>query len=162
MKSKYTLLLILAAGLFLQLKCRKNTEPQGYYFQCKLDGKLYIPDGFCSNCKVALLLNDTTLVLSGNRSIEIVLLGINDGQNVKEGEYVLNNVIGRRGSYKNSFTTDDRFFTDSLRTGQLIIKRLDKGKKEIEGIFSFKAFNPVQNKTVNVTEGKFKLKYTTY
>lgn len=162
MKSKYTLLLLLAAGLFLQLKCRKNTEPQGYYFQCKLDGKLYIPDGFCGNCKVATILNDTVLLLSGKRNIEIVAIGITDKLGVNQKTYFLSNILGTGATYKNSTTTDDRFDTDFTRTGQLVIKRLDKAAQEIEGTFYFDAYNPIQNRIIKVTEGKFKLRYTTY
>ncbi len=162
MKNKHLLLLLLFAPLLTHLKCRKDDTPQGYYFQCKLDGKLYIPDGFCSNCLQATILYDTILMLGGNRNIEIVTIGINDSNKIRVTNYLLNNYIGSRGSYKNSFTTDDRFFTDSLRTGQLTIKRLDKVKKEIEGTFYFQAYNPVQNKTITVTEGKFKLQYITY
>ena len=162
MKNKQLILLLLFAPLFINLKCTKDETPKGYFFQCKLDGKLYIPDGFCSNCKDAVILNDTTLLLSGKRSIEIVLIAITDGQKIKESVYTLNNIIGRRGSYKNSFTTDDRFFTDSLRVGQLLITRLDKTKKEIEGTFYFQAYNPIQDKIVNITEGKFRLNYKDY
>lgn len=162
MKNKQLFLLVLVAGLFLQLKCRKNTEPEGYYFQCKLDGKIYIPDGFCSSCERATILNDTTLMLSGKRSIQIVLIGIKDGDGIQTKEYILRNDPKAGGTYKNSTTTDDRYDTDSVRIGKLIIRRLDKITKEIEGTFYFEAYNPVQNKTISVTDGKFKLKYITY
>ncbi|MEN9568787.1 MAG: hypothetical protein RL172_18, partial [Bacteroidota bacterium] len=52
--------------------------------------------------------------------------------------------------------------TDSLRTGQITISKLDKSNKIIEGSFYFQAYNPVQNKTVNVTNGEFRLKYSDY
>lgn len=162
MKNKQLLLLLLIAGLFLQLKCRKNTEPAGYYFECKVDGKLYIPDGFCGNCKVATILNDTVLLLSGKRSIEIVAIGITDKSGIKQATYVLSNMLGTGAAYKNSTTTDDRFDTDATRIGKLIIKRLDKVTREIEGTFYFEAYNPVQNRIIDVTDGKFKLKYITY
>lgn len=162
MKNKQLILLLLLVPLFINLKCRKDDTPQGYYFQCKLDGSLYITDGFCSGCKNATLLGDTLLSLSGKRSIEIILIGIFEKQGIKEGVYILNNVIGRGGTYKNSFTTDDRFDTDALRTGQLSIIKLDKTKKEIEGTFYFNAYNPVQDKIVTITEGKFRLNYKDY
>lgn len=162
MKNKQLLLLLLIAGLFLQLKCRKNTEPEGYYFQCKVNGELYLPDGFCGNCKRATILNDTTLMLSGKRSIEIVLIGIKDSDGIQVKEYLLQDGPKAGATYKNSFTTTDRYDTDAARTGVLRIKRLDKVKKEIEGTFYFEAYNPVQNKIISVTEGKFKLQYITY
>lgn len=162
MKNKQFILLLLFVPLFINLKCRKDDTPQGYHFQCKLDGILYIPDGFCANCLQATILYDTVLMLGANRNIETLGIGINDKEGIRPIQYQLNHIIGRRGDYKNSFTTDDRFFTDSLRTGQLIITRLDKTKKEIEGTFYFKAYNIVQNKTVNITEGKFRLSYKNY
>jgi len=56
----------------------------------------------------------------------------------------------------------DIFRTDSLRTGQLTITTLDKANKIIAGTFYFEAFNVIQNKTVRVTEGKFRLQYKIY
>lgn len=160
MKNKYLLLFLLLSPLFINLKCKKDDTPEGYFFMCKLDGNSYRAEGgACVNCISAALLGDTLLAISGIRSSEIIVIGIFEKQGIKVGAYRLNNNIGRGGTYKNSFTTDDRFDTDSLRTGQLTITRLDKEKKEIEGTFYFKAYNPVQNKIVNITEGKFRINY---
>ena len=160
MKTKHLILLLLITPLFINLKCRKDNTPEGYFFLCKLDGNTYRAEGgACVNCISADLLGDTLLAISGARSIEIIVIGIFERQGIKEGIYNLNNIIGRRGSYKNSFTVADRFFTDSLRTGQLTISRLDKTTKAIEGTFYFKAYNPVQDKIVNITEGKFRINY---
>ncbi|MGN6438864.1 MAG: DUF6252 family protein [Agriterribacter sp.] len=49
-----------------------------------------------------------------------------------------------------------------MRTGQLIITSLDKLDRIVSGTFYFKAYNPVQDKVVNITEGKFRLPYTDY
>jgi hypothetical protein len=165
MKNKYLLLLILLTPLFINLKCRKDNTPEGYFFMCKLDGNSYRAEGgACVNCISAALLGDTLLAISGSRSIEIIVIGIIDGQKIKESTYILNNNIRNnnikgKGTYDNNYPVDDKFDTDSLRTGQLTITRLDKVKKEIEGSFYFKAYNPVQNKIVNITEGKFRINY---
>lgn len=159
MKNKSLLLLPILSLFLLQLKCKKDTTPSGYFFQCKLNGNLYIPDGFCANCLQASLLYDTVLILGANSGYSALGIGINDGQGIKATSYQLNQVIGRRGDYKNSLITDDRFFTDSLNTGLLTITRLDKTKREIEGTFYFKAYNVLQDKTVTITDGKFRVKY---
>lgn len=71
----------------------------------------------------------------------------------------MNDIIGRRGDYKNSTLTYDRYFTDSNHTGQLNITSLDKTKRIIQGTFYYKAYNEYRNDYVNVTDGKFRLKY---
>jgi hypothetical protein len=152
------LLFISVITIFCFAKCRKDREPDpnSFYFRCKIDGQLYIPGSMD-----AKLLGDTTLILGGNNGFEHLGIGINDNTSIKVTSYVLNEVIGRRGDYKFSTTTNDRYFTDATHTGQLIIASLDKSKKIISGTFSFQAYNIVQNKTVNVTEGKFRMDYIT-
>ena len=66
------------------------------------------------------------------------------------------------GAYKNSTTTNERFDTDATQTGQLNITTLDTTNKIVAGTFYFQAYNPVQNKTVNISNGEFRLKYTDY
>ncbi len=146
--------------LFIGASCNKEHLPE-YYFRCKVDGKEYVPDN-CTNCLQANLLQDTILIVRGNRSFETLGIGINDNQSIRTTSYVLNGVIGRRGDYKFSTTPSDRYFTDSARTGRLTVTALDKGQKIVEGTFNYDAYNQVQNKTVNVTEGKFRLQYKTY
>jgi hypothetical protein len=142
--------------------CHKDQQPDpnSFYFQCKIDGQLYIPAN-CSNCMDAMLLGDTTLILGGNNGFQSVGIGINDNMNIKATSYILNEVIGSRGDYKFSTTTDDRYFTDASHTGQLTISTLDKTNKIVSGIFFFQGYNPVQNKTASITEGKFRINYIT-
>jgi len=45
------------------------------YFQCKINGKTYIPNG-CANCTKAMLLGDTTLLINGNAGFESVALAL--------------------------------------------------------------------------------------
>jgi hypothetical protein len=99
-------------------------------------------------------------LLGANRGFEAVAIGIIDLTNIQTKTYELN---GRRngGTYKNSTITNDRYDTDSLRKGNLSITAIDRVDKIISGTFHFQAYNPVQDKTVNVTDGKFRLKYTT-
>jgi Family of unknown function (DUF6252) len=160
MKNKQIILLLLLTPLFMNLKCKKEETPEGYFFMCKLDGKEYrASGGLCVNCIAGFLKNDTTVLISGKRSNEDIGLGINDSQGIKEKTYILNNLIGRQGMYDNSITINDSYLTDSIRTGELIITRLDKVKKEIEGTFYFRAYSPTYDKIVNITEGKFRINY---
>lgn len=82
-------------------------------------------------------------------------------QLIQSKMYVLNGHYSGSSAYDNSPEVSDIFITDSLRIGQLTITKLDKVNKIISGSFSFVAYNVEQNKTVNVTEGKFRLQYKT-
>lgn len=153
------LLFVFTASLFFAASCNKEHLPE-YYFKCKLNGQEYVPDN-CANCTQGKILQDTVLIIGGNRSFESLGIGINDGGGIKVGNYILNEIIGRRGDYKFSTSPNDRYFTDATHTGSLTITTLDKTNKIIAGTFSFQAYNSVQNKTVNITEGKFRLQYKT-
>lgn len=160
---KSCIILFLLAPCFIFSKCNKEDALGEYYFQCKIDGELYRPNN-CANCKRAQLLGDTTFLLNGNAGFESVGLGVIklDKEPVVTGNYILNMNPQINGYYDNSPQVDDIFKTDSLRTGQLIIESLDKPNRIVSGTFYFKAYNPVQDKIVNITEGKFRLKYTEY
>jgi hypothetical protein len=160
MKTKHILLLMLIVPLIMNLKCKKEETPEGYFFICKLDGKEYRAEGgSCVNCITGFLSNDTILSISGKSNSEHIGLVINDKPTIKESSYILDGITTGGGVYKNSIASNDRYDTDSLRTGKLIIIRLDKVKREVEGIFYFKAYNPVQNKIVDITDGKFRINY---
>lgn len=154
------LFFILAAFLYLAASCNKEYLPE-YYFRCKVNGEEYVPDN-CANCRTGQILQDTVLMIGGISGNATLGIGINDGGGIKAGTYLLNEVIGRRGDYKNSMASNDRYFTDAARTGQLVITTLDKSNRIIAGTFSYVAYNAVQNKTVSVTGGKFRLQYRAY
>lgn len=151
---------IIITSFILFTSCNKEHLPE-YYFKCKVNGQEYVPDN-CANCTTADLLNDTTLILGGNRGFETLGIGLNDKEKIKIGTYFLNEVIGRRGDYKFSTIPNDRYFTDASHIGQLNIITFDKTNNIISGTFSFEAYNIVQNKTVNITSGKFRLRYKAY
>jgi hypothetical protein len=154
------LLFISVITLFCFAKCRKDREPDpnSFYFRCKIDGQLYVPGSMD-----AKLLSDTTILINGNSGFESVAFWtINiTGQPIIATSYILNDNPRRGGDYKTSTTTTDKFSTDATRTGELTISTLDKTKKIISGTFYFQGYNPIQNKTVNITEGKFRVNYIT-
>ncbi|MEO5908234.1 MAG: DUF6252 family protein [Ginsengibacter sp.] len=154
------ILFILPAFFFTLIfaTCKKNPPPSyDFYFTCKINGQTYIPG--LGNGLTCELLADTTLLLAGNLGYQAIGVGINDYMQIRVTTYILNGIIGRRGDYKNSTLTNDRYFTDSLHTGQLNITTLDKTNKIIQGTFYFKAYNAYRNDSVSVTEGKFRLHY---
>ena len=155
------LLTLLAAGLFIAASCNKEHLPE-YYFKCKVDGQEYTPDN-CANCRNADILGDSVVLLQGSRGVESILLfGFSKPFIAKS--FILNEERTKHtADYDNTIgNPPDIFRTDSLRTGQLNITKLDKANKVIEGTFFFDAYNQVQNKTVKVSEGKFRLQYKTY
>lgn len=154
------LLFCLFGFALLTSSCKKNEPLPTFYFQCKVDGVLYEPNN-CANCLGKDLIGDTTLILGGNRGFETLGIGIKDNTGVKVGQYILNEIVGRRGDYKFSTSPNDRYFTDSIRVGQLNIILLDKTSKILEGNFQYDAYNSLQNKLVRITDGKFRLNYRT-
>lgn len=153
----------LIALITVAASCKKNEYPEpgpnDFYFRCKIDGRLYIPNS-CANCMVGKILRDTVYLMNGNSGFESVLIGINDGEIFGKKNYLLNDKIGRQGGYDNSSIVEDIYKTDSSHVGQLEITSLDKTKRIIQGTFYFKAYNNYRNDSVSVTDGKFRLKYT--
>lgn len=107
-------------------------------------------------------MGDTTFIVFGNNGYESVSIGILklDQIPISITNYTLNDNLQQNGLYDNSPLVDDIYKTDSIRTGVLQITTIDKNAQIISGTFSFEAYNVVQDKTVTVTEGKFRLKYS--
>jgi hypothetical protein len=160
MKHKQLLLLLLLTPLIMNLKCKKEETPEGYFFICKLDGKEYrASGGSCVTCIAGFAVGDTVLSVTGKRSNEDIGMGVYDDQGIREKTYILNDNIRSGGTYDNSITINDSYVTDSIRTGQLNITKLDRIKKEVEGTFYFKAYSTVYDKIITITEGKFRINY---
>ena len=155
---KTTIPSLAIAVLFLFSTCRKEEPLPDYYIRCKIDGEDYWPNK-CANCMRGQLLGDTVFMMNANAGFQSVLLGVINKPSFVLQKYTLNRTESG-GSYDNSPLVDDIFRTDSVYTGKLIITTLDKTNKIIAGTFYFQAYNPVQNKTVNITNGQFRLKYT--
>ena len=154
--------LLILATIAIAASCNKTPTPapDDFYFRCKINGQTYIPNS-CANCITCTIYKDTTFLLGGNAGFEAIAIGVINKPEIIAKAYILNSNIANGGTYKNSTTTTDRFDTDATRVGQLIITSIDKVNRIIIGTFYFQAYNPVQNKTVDVTEGEFRLKYTT-
>lgn len=164
MKCTYTFILLLSLFTLLTAgSCKKERLPE-YYFKCKLNGQEYVPDN-CANCRTANVLGDTLLIVGANRYLESIGIDVLEYP-LKENVYTLRrrrSASAGTADYDNTIgNPSDIFHTDSLRTGQLTITTLDKTNKIVAGTFYFEAYNAVQNKTVKITDGFFRLKYTTY
>ncbi len=157
-----TLLIIIFSYILLNTSCKKDHLPT-FYFQCKVDGVLYEPDN-CANCNTKDFVGDTSLLLGANKGNEALGIGLIKIPNINVGIYNLGNPNTKFSAlYDNTIgNPSDIFRTDSIRTGVININELDKTNKIIVGTFSFDAFNIPQNKTVRITEGKFRLNYKTY
>jgi hypothetical protein len=156
--------LFILPALFFSLifaTCEKNPipDPNDFYFQCKINGKTYIPG--MGNGLTCELLEDTTLLLGGNLGYESLGIGIINvtGQSIIPTTYILNDNPRQSGDYDNSPLVNDIYKTDATHTGQLTITTLDKTNKIIQGTFYFKAYNAYRSDSVSVTEGKFRLHY---
>ena len=162
MKYTYTILLLSIFTILSAESCKKENN-DSFYFKCKVNGQEYYPDR-CANCEVAKLLGDSTIIINGNRGFESILIGVIKLDHVPliNTNYVLNQRPEQKASYKNSTTTTDVYFTDSTRTGILNITEIDKTNKIIKGDFYFKAYNAFRNNEINITDGSFRLNYTTY
>lgn len=161
MKIQLWIRIVTLPGLVLMLfHCNKRSLPE-FYYQCAVDGELYIPNS-CANCNTCRIINDTILMIGANRGFESVRIGINDSAAIGEKQYVLNGVIGRQAVYDNSTEVSDIFTTTRGHTGVLSISHLDKKDKIVEGSFYFQAYNSLNDKVVQVTLGRFRLKYSDY
>ncbi len=165
MKHLKALYFVLIALITIAASCHKNEYPEpgpdDFYFRCNIDGRTYIPNS-CANCMSGKLLGDTTFLVNGNAGFESIAIGIIDitGSPIKISRYLLNQNPRFGADYKNSTILIDQYNTDSTHTGFLEITNLNKIDRIIQGTFYFKAYNSYRNDSVNVTDGKFRLKYT--
>lgn len=158
------LLYLFLSTILIAISCEKqNNNPAQYYIRCNIDGQDYLPNN-CANCMKGQLLGDTTFLLNANAGYESVAIGIIklDKTPIAVTTYVLNDNLQQSGVYDNSPQVTDIFKTDATNIGELKITTLDKVNKIVAGTFYFQAFNSVQNKTVIVSNGEFRLKYSDY
>ena len=96
--------LVIIALSTLAASCKKNPsepDPDSFYFQCKINGQLYIPNN-CANCMSGTLLGDTTLLINGNAGYEAILIGIIklDQIPISQISYILDNNLQQKAIIK--------------------------------------------------------------
>ena len=101
--------------------------------------------------------------MGGNAGFQAVDIGIIklDKVPISKTSYILDNNLQQNATYDISPLVNDIYKTDAIHTGKLTINTLDRTKKIIEGSFYFKAYNAYRNDSVSITDGKFRLNYTT-
>src|SRR5665647_5520 len=162
MKHLKTFILLVIAFITISASCKKTTDPRpsDFYFRCKINGQLYIPNS-CANCLSFKLLEDTSLIANANAGFETIRFGINDLTGIQVKTYNLINQIGNRATYKNSTTTDDYYRSQNYNPGNLTITELNKTNRTIRGNFNFVAYHSFRpNDSLIITEGTFYAKYT--
>lgn len=177
MKNKSLLYLSL---LLFSLSCKKDclfckpklppiTRTGKGTFGCKVNGELWLPEGGKWNfeelkinySKGYLNLRATKWVKGKNdkdgvfQSIFLEYYGY-----YSPGYYILSayNNTGAQGIYSNSNTNCHSFTDTTGHQGFLHILRLDSAEKIISGVFEFRASSK-DCAEINITEGRFDLKY---
>ncbi len=143
--------------LSIQSNCKKGQTKQSIYYECKVDGIKYIADG-CVNCLVAQYHSDSVIAIRANSGYSTVVIAIAAKQ-LQIGEYTLDYTLKGNAYYDYTPYPNDEFRTDSIHTGLIKIIEYNTNSKIIAGTFSFQGYSSFFNKTVNVTEGKFRLNY---
>lgn len=165
--------LFFVSSLFLLLSScgrhnNNSSSSSGNYLNCKVNGVYWEPDkgGLGEYTLTAkLLFNETFLSINAIKGIQSINLGLLDTLGIKNETFYL--TVNAAGSYTSNAQYDNnnatnQYETDTTYTGFAAITQIDKTNLTVEGTFSFTAYNKVLLNSVNVTEGKFKLKYTNH
>lgn len=172
-------ILIGLLSLCFLIACKKEvtelpaaTQTGANTFGAKVDGNLWIPQGFgpipASDILEArmtgtsyLMINARNYASSPNETeFEILVAGITG-----PGTYLLNNTVGRPSSLsygyyvKRNLTPQNEWMTSSTYTGSVTITKLDIVNKIAAGSFQFSALNIYNTpQPLSVTEGRFDIK----
>ncbi len=172
---------IYLAGLLLLLfSCKKEvkelppaTQTGANTFGAKIDGNLWVPQGFgpfpASNLLEARLLGNNFYLTAQNFSsspyeteFDIVLIGLTG-----TGTFILNTDLTHPSSLnsyayyvRRQLTPLNEWITSSAHTGSVTITRFDTAARIISGTFQFTGGEVSDAKPpVLVTEGRFDVKY---
>ena len=160
---KYTTSLLLALYCLFYTSCNKNKNTDTAYFSCYIDGQYWEPEKRASlgeySLTAMLQSNSRSLMISAYKNLEEVFIDIFDSSKISIKTYPLNNYwdIGSRATYSTTLTGIG-FKTAPDLPASVTIEEMDE--TTIKGTFYFKGYDSLKNKTVNITNGKFKLKYT--
>lgn len=165
---KYILFVCCIVSLFNCCKRpNQTTTVNSTFFNCKVNGVYWEPDKGGAlgeyNLTAKLLFNETVLSINAARGIETIHIGMLDTLGITSASFDLTlneaNSYTSNAQYDNNNSTN-QYETDSIYTGNATIIKIDKANMIVEGTFSFTAYNQILLDNVNITDGKFKLKYT--
>ncbi|MCC6517145.1 MAG: hypothetical protein IT275_12420 [Chitinophagales bacterium] len=156
--------LITIGIIFLSIVACKKEPVETYYFNCKIDGQYFEPEnqgGLGEYPITAKLLYDgIDLRIDVSKGIKNIFIAVRDSTKVKTQHYQLTNTPYKPTAIYDDNLDGNEYRTDSTSTGYVNLILLDEVSQVIEGSFYFNAYNSVLNDTIQITDGKFKLKYT--
>ena len=162
--------------LLLATNCTKkdplpNTTQQGLNtFGCKIDGVAWIPTGTSGPggtkpTRASLQQDGSFGLFAGSPEylLDLVIPGIG---RTNKGEYTLNNLEGygylydkKNYGYLNDKKVEFSYLTDRFNIGKVTILFADTTRRIISGTFYFKAKDRNSDKVIDITDGRFDLKY---
>jgi hypothetical protein len=174
MKAQHIFFLLLFSSLLLNSKCRKDNEPQlppettigANTFGCKIDGKVFIPQG--RNGMPGLVANQYflgtgpgggwfTFVTASDKD-NIIIIETDSLLLLENNSYSLKPMKGF--AYGRHYFNLLSFQMNQNDVGTLFITKHDMQRHILSGRFSFTATNVYdQTKKVNITEGRFDIIY---
>ena len=148
------------------------TQTGANTFGAKVDGKLWVPQGFgpfpANDILEARFSGANAIIINARNfsssptetEFEILITGVND-----LGTYLLNNnvTLPASSSYgyfvKRTLTPENEWITSSSNSGSVTITKLDMANRIVSGTFQFTALNLYNTpQPISVTEGRFDLK----
>ena len=157
----FSLVTVLMATMLCSSSCKKKEE-KAFYYECKVNGN-YFTYGGGPNDMQCYTQGDSDLIVGGSLNNESVVFTRHDLTGIKIGNYDIKTPGYPTGAfYSNQPYVDNIYRTDSNHTGKLFISELDAINKIIAGTFYFKAYCKKYDSAVNITEGRFRLKYLKY
>ncbi len=135
----------------------------GEYFHCKVDGVDWYAskdDDPFATAVSGQLEGDTILFVAAYQGTESMglLMYKSNGIVGNISHELSTNGKGSNANYDNDLSIN-RFETDSVHKGAVVLTLLNRSKMLAEGNFSFTAYHPAKHKTVNITEGTFSIYY---
>ena len=172
-------LIIGCLSLCLLAACKKDveelppaTQTGANTFGAKVDGKLWVPQGFgplsANDILEARFSGPTEIIINARNfsssptetEFEIVVTGVTG-----PGTYLLNNNVSLPASssygyyVKRKVTPENEWLTSASYSGSVTITKLDAANHIVAGTFQFTALNLYNTpQPISITEGRFDLK----
>jgi hypothetical protein len=165
MKYKLIFLSLFSILILIAASCKKEKQPVGKTFSCKIDGVIFKPSEstglFGSNpILVDNLLIDGFIIQAskfGNSTTFTTVITLRLPHLINPGTYNLDN-YPRKGMYEIDYSNGPIYETNGSHIGSLTISRCDTVNQSYSGTFYFTAIDKNTGKVVNVTDGIFDVK----
>ena len=165
MKNYFSILIIPIAVLITSASCKKTVnEVDILSVNCKIDGRTWTSysDDFklsAAKCRISKNGEQVFITATNTRlSEKIGILISTPGKLIIEGKYDLNSQSFLSGTYY--LFNVGQFVTGNGYQGEIEIISIDKIKSRITGKFHYSCYNEQTKKSVEITEGNFKLPYS--